>query len=147
MVPADRRRVRKDKTQQARRRRGDEWEQALAADLDAAGWAKCWPRGWAGQPWDISATVEGHSYAIECKRIARGNLGYSAFTSNEIENLSRHEDAGGISVVAILRDDPYAVRFVPWYAIRADVLGGGRGSVRLELYPDSLAGVLEVMHP
>ena len=50
-------------------------------------------------------------------------------------------------MVAILRDDPYAVRFVPWYAIRADVLGGGRGSVRLELYPDSLAGVLEVMHP
>ena len=40
MVPADRRRMRKDKAQQARRRRGDEWEQALAAGLDAAGWAK-----------------------------------------------------------------------------------------------------------
>lgn len=147
MVPADRRRVRKDKAQQARCRRGDEWEQMLAADLDAAGWAKCWPRGWAGQPWDISATVEGRSYAIECKRIARGNLGYSAFTQNEVENLSRHEDAGGVSVVAILRDEPYTVRFVPWYAIRDEVLGGGRGSVKLEQFPERLADVLEVSRP
>lgn len=147
MVPAERRKVRKDKLQQARRRRGDEWEQALAADLDAEGWAKCWPRGWAGQPWDISATVKGRSYAIECKRIARGNLGYSAFTANEIENLSRHEDAGGISVVAVLRDEPYTVRFVPWYAIRADVLGGVRGSVKLELFPVELKSIWEVTHP
>lgn len=147
MVPANRRKIRRNKAQQARRRRGDDWEEDLVIRLDAAGWARRWPRGFCGQPWDISATIEGRSYAIECKRIASGNLGYSAFTANEAENLSRHEDAGGISVVAILRDIPYTIRFVPWYAVRDAVLGGVRGSIKPELYPDHLSNVLEVPRP
>ena len=91
--------------------------------------------------------LEGYAYAIECKHIARGNLGYSAFTANEIENLSRHEDAGGISVVAVLRDEPETMRFVPWFAVRDAVLGGGRGSVKPEEYPETLNGIWEVPHP
>ena len=61
--------------------------------------------------------------------------------------LSRHEDAGGISVVAVLRDEPETMRFVPWFAIREAVLGGGRGSVKLEEYPETLNGTWEVPHP
>ncbi len=147
MVPAKARRVHKDKLQRSRRRRGDEWEKDLAEELDSYGWAKRWPRGFAGQPWDISAMLDGHSFGIECKRVASGNLGYSCFTENEIENLSRFEDAGGTSVVAIRRDYPFTMRYVPWHAIRDPVLGGERGSVRLEGWPEELVQVLEVERP
>ena len=72
MIPASRRRIKKNRLQQARQRRGLDWEKALAADLNEEGWARCWPAGWGGQPWDISAVLEGYAYAIECKHIARG---------------------------------------------------------------------------
>ena len=39
------------------------------------------------------------------------------------------------------------MRFVPWFAIRDAVLGGGRGSVKLEAYPETLNGTWEVPHP
>lgn len=69
-------------------------------------WARQWPADWAGQPYDIEATIEGRSRGIECKHIAKGNLPFSAFRPNEVENLSRKEDAGGIAVVAVRRDSP-----------------------------------------
>ena len=53
MIPASRRRAEKNRLQQARQRRGLDWEKALAADLNEEGWARCWPAGWGGQPWDI----------------------------------------------------------------------------------------------
>ncbi|MEG0896878.1 MAG: hypothetical protein RSF73_04990 [Ruthenibacterium sp.] len=147
MIPAQRRKAKKDTLQQARRRRGAEWENDLCAALDASGWAHQLDKGWSGHPYDISAVLNGIPFAVECKRIATGNLGYSAFTSNEIENLTRFEDAGGKSIVAIKRDVPDIIVFVPWYCIRAAVLGGERGSVKPEHYPKTLADALEVMHP
>ena len=50
-------------------------------------------------------------------------------------------------MVAVLRDEPETMRFVPWFAIRDAVLGGGRGSVKLEEYPETLNGTWEVPHP
>ena len=104
MIPASRRRAEKNRLQQARQRRGLDWEKALAADLNEEGLARCWPAGWGGQPWDISAVLEGYAYAIECKHIARGNLGYSAFTANEIETAHgrcrTHDDDTGRRVPA-----------------------------------------------
>lgn len=78
MIPASRRRAEKNRLQQARQRRGLDWEKALAADLNEEGWARCWPVGWGGQPWDISAVIDGYAMPSNAKHIARGNLGYSA---------------------------------------------------------------------
>lgn len=146
-VPSKMRRRRIDAQQRERRRRGDDWEQELANELDSYGWAKRWPRGWSGQPWDISAMLDGHAYAIECKRIVSGNLGYSCFTANEIENLSRWEDAGGCAVIAIRRDAPFASCFVPWYAVREAILAGERGSIRPGEWPTDLSAAGEIPRP
>ena len=146
-VPSKMRRKTVNEQQRARRRLGDDWEQALTEELDSYGWAKRWPRGWSGQPWDISAMLDGRAYAIECKRIASGNLGYSCFTGNEIENLSRYEDAGGCSIIAIRRDTPFIICFVPWYAVRDAVLAGERGSIRPEAWPGELVKAEEAPRP
>lgn len=148
MIPAKQRKARKNK-QQTRNRNGRIWEQDLCDAINAApgSWARCWPKAWAGQPFDISAMVEGHSLAIECKSIVRGNLPFSALRPNEIENLSRFEDAGGTALVAVRRTDPPTQCFVPWWKIRDRILSGDRGSVTLGDQPQTLAAVWEVGLP
>ena len=96
---------------------------------------------------DIEATIDGRSWGIECKHIAKGNLPFSAFRPNEVENLSRKEDAGGVAVVAVRRDAPAVDCFFPWYYIRDAIESGERGSVKLEGLPTDLLNVLEVVHP
>lgn len=143
MVPARTRRTpaRKDRLQQARRQRGAEWEALLVLDLNCRPdtWAVLLPKSWAGQPFDITAVQAGRGMAVECKRIARGNLPYSCFTANEKEHLTRFEDAGGLAFVAVWRDSDNHCAFIPWQDIREEVLGGVRGSVRLEAYPFKLS--------
>ena len=117
MKPSDDRvRRKKDKLQQARNARGKVWQDDLLESLCGipGAWARQWPADWAGQPYDIEATIEGRSRGIECKHIAKGNLPFSAFRPNEVENLSRKEDAGGIAVVAVRRDSPAVDCFFPW---------------------------------
>ena len=149
MIPASKHRNHKDKLQRQRSRSGADWEAAPCAELDALpnAWARRWPKAWTGQPFDISAEIEGHAFAIECKSIARGNLPFSALRPNEVENLSRFEDAGGIAVIAVRRLDPPAQAFVPWYAVRPRILAGDRGSIPLAGQPQTLADVLEVSLP
>ncbi|MEG3029477.1 MAG: hypothetical protein RR827_03670 [Oscillospiraceae bacterium] len=147
MIPAQKTAQDKRDLQKLRALRGKQWEKELLIMLDDMGWARRWPTDWSGQPFDIQACINGESYGIECKRIAKGNLAYSAFTPNEIENLSRHEDAGGLSVVAVYRDSPQIVSFIPWYAIRDNVLGGERGSIKLCEYPAVMNYVKEVPRP
>ena len=92
MKPSDDRvRRKKDKLQQARNARGKVWQDDLLESLCGipGAWARQWPADWAGQPYDIEATIEGRSRGIECKHIAKGNLPFSAFRPNEVENLSR----------------------------------------------------------
>lgn len=115
MVPAKARRRHRDDLQRRRSRSGADWEAALCEELDALphAWARRWPKAWAGQPFDISAEIDGHAFAIECKSIARGNLPFSALRPSEVENLSRFEDAGGIAVIAVRRMEPPAQVFVP----------------------------------
>ena len=102
MIPANRRRNQRNKLQQQRSRNGKQWEEDLCEELNAApnSWARCWPKAWAGQPFDISAMVQGAALGIECKAVQRGNLPFSALRPNEIENLSRFEDAGGAALIA-----------------------------------------------
>lgn len=149
MIPASKHRKHKDKLQRQRSRSGADWESGLCEELDALpnAWARRWPKAWAGQPFDISAEIDGHAFAIECKSIARGNLPFSALRPNEVENLSRFEDAGGIAVIAVRRLDPPAQAFVPWYAVRPRILAGDRGSIPLAGQPQTLADVLEVSLP
>lgn len=150
MKPSDDRvRRKKDKLQQARNARGKVWQDDLLESLCGipGAWARQWPADWAGQPYDIEATIEGRSRGIECKHIAKGNLPFSAFRPNEVENLSRKEDAGGIAVVAVRRDSPAVDCFFPWYYIRDRIESGERGSVKLEGLPTELQAVLEVVHP
>ena len=73
MIPAKQRRTTRDKLQQQRSRNGRLWEEDLCAELNAApaSWARCWPKAWAGQPFDISALVQGMPLGIECKAIRR----------------------------------------------------------------------------
>ena len=99
------------------------------------------------QPYDIEATIDGRSWGIECKHIAKGNLPFSAFRPNEVENLSRKEDAGGVAVVAVRRDVPASDVYFPWYYIRDRIESGERGSVKLEGLPTDILSVLEVVHP
>ena len=76
MIPANRRRNQRNKLQQQRSRNGKQWEEDLCEELNAApnSWARCWPKAWAGQPFDISAMVQGAALGIECKAVQRGNL-------------------------------------------------------------------------
>lgn len=149
MVPAKARRRHRDDLQRRRSRSGAGWEAALCEELDALphAWARRWPKAWAGQPFDISAEIDGHAFAIECKSIARGNLPFSALRPSEVENLSRFEDAGGIAVIAVRRMEPPAQVFVPWYTVRPRILAGDRGSIPLAGQPQTLADVLEVSLP
>lgn len=121
MRPSDTRtRQKKDKLQQARNARGKIWQDDLLDIL--CGIPNVWCRGWltdySGQPYDIEATIDGRSWGIECKHIVKGNLPFSAFRPNEVENLSRKEDAGGVAVVAVRRDVPASDVYFPWYYIR-----------------------------
>lgn len=149
MIPANQRKKQKNKLQQQRGRNGAEWEQTLCEELDGAPgcWARRWPKAYAGQPFDISAQLEGRACAIECKSIARGNLPFSALRPNEIENLSRFEDAGGCALVAIRRQNPPERRFVPWCSIREKIESGDRGSVALGGQPQSIHEALGVERP
>lgn len=150
MRPSDTRtRQKKDKLQQARNARGKVWQDDLLDILCGIPkvWCRGWPADYAGQPYDIEATIDGRSWGIECKHIAKGNLPFSAFRPNEVENLSRKEDAGGIAVVAVRRDDPAVDCYFPWYYIRDRIEGGERGSVKLESLPTDILSVLEVVHP
>lgn len=149
MRPSDTRtRQKKDKLQQARNARGKVWQDDLLDIL--CGIPKVWCRGWpidySGQPYDIEATIDGRSWGIECKHIAKGNLPFSAFRPNEVENLSRKEDAGGVAVVAVRRDVPASDVYFPWYYIRDRIESGERGSVKLEGLPTDILSVLEVVH-
>lgn len=150
MKPSDARvRQKKDQLQQARNARGKSWQDDLLAVLGGIpqAWARLWPADWGGQPYDIEATIDGRSWGIECNHIAKGNLPFSAFRPNEVENLSRKEDAGGVAVVAVRRDAPAVDCFFPWYYIRDAIESGERGSVKLEGLPTDLLNVLEVVHP
>ena len=92
MKPSDARvRQKKDQLQQARNARGKSWQDDLLAVLGGIpqAWARLWPADWGGQPYDIEATIDGRSWGIECKHIAKGNLPFPAFRPNEVENLSR----------------------------------------------------------
>ena len=140
MKPSDARvRQKKDQLQQARNARGKSWQDDLLAVLGGIpqAWARLWPADWGGQPYDIEATIDGRSWGIECKHIAKGNLPFSAFRPNEVENLSRKEDAGGIAVVAVRRDTPAVDCFFPWYYIRDAIESGERGSVKLRACPQT----------
>lgn len=145
MIPAKKKRQHRDKLQQQRNRNGTAWEEQLCEELNALpqAWARCWPKSWHGQPFDISAQVEGRALAIECKSIARGNLPFSALRTNEIENLSRFEDAGGFALLAVRRLDPPLRVFVPWWTVRDHILAGDRGSLPLEHQPRTLADAWE----
>ena len=150
MKPSDARvRQKNDQLQQARNARGKSWQDDLLAVLGGIpqAWARLWPADWGGQPYDIEATIDGRSWGIECKHIAKGNLPFSAFRHNEVENLSRKEDAGGVAVVAVRLDAPAVDCFFPWYYIRDAIESGERGSVKLEGLPTDLLNVLEVVHP
>lgn len=142
MIPSEMRRrpAPRNRLQQARRRRGAEWEAVLVQELNNQpdGWAVLLPKSWTGQPFDITAMMAGQGLAIECKRIARGSLPYSCFTQNEKEHLSRFEDAGGQAFVAVWRDSDGRRAFIPWWRLRSGVLGGLRGSAKLEDYPPIL---------
>ena len=86
MKPSDARvRQKKDQLQQARNARGKSWQDDLLAVLGGIpqAWARLWPADWGGQPYDIEATIDGRSWGIECKHIAKGNLPFSAFRPNE----------------------------------------------------------------
>ena len=134
MKPSDDRvRRKKDKLQQARNARGKVWQDDLLESLCGipGAWARQWPADWAGQPYDIEATIEGRSRGIECKHIAKGNLPFSAFRPNEVENLSRKEDAGGIAVVAVRRDSP-AVAFMAIRQFGAVTSGEPMGSSEIQ---------------
>ena len=74
MIPAKKKRQHRDKLQQQRHRNGTAWEEQLCEELNTLphAWARCWPKSWHGQPFDISAQMEGRALAIECKSIARG---------------------------------------------------------------------------
>ena len=135
MRPSDTRtRQKKDRLQQARNARGKVWQNDLLDILCGIPkvWCRGWPADYSGQPYDIEATIDGRSWGIECKHIAKGSLPFSAFRPNEVENLSRKEDAGGIAVVAVRRDR---------------IESGERGSVKLENLPTDILNVLEVVHP
>lgn len=145
MIPAKKKRQHRDKLQQQRSRNGTAWEEQLCEELNALphAWARCWPKSWHGQPFDISAQVEGRALAIECKSIARGDLPFSALRTNEIENLSRFEDAGGFALLAVRRLDPPLRVFVPWWTVRDPILAGDRGSLPLGHQPRTLADAWE----
>ena len=145
MIPAKKKRQHRDKLQQQRNRNGTVWEEQLCEELNALpqAWARCWPKSWHGQPFDISAQVEGRALAIECKSIARGNLPFSALRTNEIENLSRFEDAGGFALLAVRRLAPPLRVFVPWWTVRDRILAGDRGSLPLGHQPRTLADACE----
>lgn len=149
MIPAKKKQRHRDKLQQQRHRNGTAWEEQLCEELNTLphAWARCWPKAWTGQPFDISAQVAGHPLAIECKSIVRGNLPFSALRPNEIENLSRFEDAGGTALLAIRRDEPPARAFVPWWTVRQPILAGDRGSIPLGNQPQTLSEVWEVSAP
>ena len=150
MRPSDARtRQKKDKLQQARNARDKVWQDDLLDILCGIPkvWCRGWPTDYSGQPYDIEATIDGRSWGIECKHIAKGNLPFSAFRPNEVENLSRKEDAGGIAVVAVRRDVPASDIYFPWYYIRDRIESGERGSVKLEGLPTEILSVLEVVHP
>lgn len=145
MIPAKQRRTTRDKLQQQRSRNGRLWEEDLCAELNAApaSWARCWPKAWAGQPFDISALVQGMPLGIECKAIRRGNLPYSALRANEVENLSRFEDAGGAALIAIRREEPPTVAYIPWFTVREAILAGDRGSIPVGSAPHTLHDALK----
>ena len=82
-------------------------------------------------------------FRSECKSIARGNLPFSALRTNEIENLSRFEDAGGFALLAVRRLDPPLRVFVPWWTVRDHILAGDRGSLPLGHQPRTLADAWE----
>lgn len=149
MIPAKKNRQHRDKLQRSRSRSGAEWEAELCEELDALprSWARRWPKAWTGQPFDISAMVEGRALAIECKSIARGNLPFSALRPNEIENLSRFEDAGGTALLAVRRADPPARVYIPWWTVRPRILAGDRGSIPLGGQPRTLAEAWGVSAP
>lgn len=149
MIPAKKHLQHRDKLQRQRSRNGTDWEEQLCDELNDLphSWARRWPKAWSGQPFDISAQVEGHALAIECKSIARGNLPFSALRQNEIENLSRFEDAGGTALLAVRRMEPPARVFIPWWTVREHILAGDRGSIQLGNQPETLAGVWEVSAP
>lgn len=149
MIPAKKNRRHRDKLQRQRSCNGTDWEEQLCDELNALpnSWARRWPKAWSGQPFDISAQVEGHALAIECKSIVRGNLPFSALRQNEIENLSRFEDAGGTALLAVRRMEPPAHVFIPWWTVRDRILAGDRGSIRLGNQPGTLAEVWEVREP
>ena len=145
MIPANRRRNQRNKLQQQRSRNGKQWEEDLCEELNAApnSWARCWPKAWAGQPFDISAMVQGAALGIECKAVQRGNLPFSALRPNENENLSRFEDAGGAALIAVRRTEPPTVAFIPWCRVRGPILAGDRGSVPLGNMPHTIPQALE----
>ena len=150
MRPSDTRtRQKKNRLQQARNARGKVWQNDLLDILCGIPkvWCRGWPADYSGQPYDIEATIDGRSWGIECKHIAKGSLPFSAFRPNEVENLSRKEDAGGIAVVAVRRDSPAVDCYFPWYYIRDRIESGERGSVKLENLHTDILNVLEVVHP
>lgn len=107
-----------------------------------------WPTDYSGQPYDIEATIDGRSWGIECKHIAKGNLPFSAFRPNEVENLSRKEDArrNRPSWLCAGMCLPQTFTFrgtTSGTALRA----ASAGSVKLEGLPTEILSVLEVVHP
>lgn len=82
MRPSDTRtRQKKDRLQQARNARGKVWQNDLLDILCGIPkvWCRGWPADYSGQPYDIEATIDGRSWGIECKHIAKGSLPFSAF--------------------------------------------------------------------
>ena len=87
MRPSDTRtRQKKNRLQQARNARGKVWQNDLLDILCGIPkvWCRGWPADYSGQPYDIEATIDGRSWGIECKHIAKGSLPFSAFRPNEV---------------------------------------------------------------
>lgn len=140
MIPAKQQRKNlRNKEQLRRQQNGKAWEIDLEEEIDSAPgcWARRWPSGWLGQPFDLTAMCGGIGFAIECKRIAKGNLPLSSLRTNEIENLERFRQAGGVSCIAVRRADPPQTAFILWEEVAEKALSGERGSISLGGWPQS----------
>ena len=149
MIPAKKKRQHRDKLQQQRHRNGTAWEEQLCEELNTLPpclgpvLAKILARPALRYQRPDGRPRPGH----RVQEHRPGNLPFSALRTNEIENLSRFEDAGGTALLAIRRDEPPTRAFVPWWTVRPRILAGDRGSIPLGSQPQTLAEVWEVSTP
>jgi len=79
-------------------------------------------------------------YAVEVKRRAAPTIEYSKISTNERRGLNRFERLVGRDnafIIGIWQTKEFSRAFlIPWHEVRDAVCSGGRGSIRMEDFPE-----------